>query len=138
MDSLKTDLHLWVGEQTVWIIGIIAVFVFRRFIESAVSGFLVFVGNDYNADDIVYLDGRPGRIVRVGMWKTTFFLYNVKNNPYTGEAYVTGGSKLVIQNSSIDDLQIEKPLENVDLGRYHKEGQRVERRNGHNGSEDKR
>ena len=124
MESLEQNIHQWIGEQTIWIVGIIMVFVFRRFIESAVSGFLVFVGNDYNADDIIYINGRPGRIVRVGLWKTTFFLYDVKNNPYTGSAYVTGGAKLVVQNSSLSDMRIEKPLENVDLSRYDTEGKK--------------
>ena len=66
MDSLEQNIHQWIGEQTLWITGLVLLFVFRRFIESAVSGFLVFVGNDYNADDIVFLNGRPGRIIRVG------------------------------------------------------------------------
>ena len=118
MGSVEQTIHAWIGEQTIWITGLVLVFVFRRFIESAVSGFLVFVGNDYNADDIVYINGRPGRIVRVGFTKTVFFLYNVRNNIYTGEAYIAGGSKLVVQNSALMDMQIEKPLENVDLSRY--------------------
>ena len=130
MDSLEQNIHQWIGEQTLWITGLGLLFVFRWFIESAVSGFLVFVGNDYNADDIVYLNGRPGRIVRVGFTKTVFFLYDVKNNPYTGEAYITGGSKLVIQNSSLTDMRIEKPLENVDLHRYEQYPQKKDQRDG--------
>ena len=130
MESLEQTLHSWIGEQTVWITGLVLVFVFRRFIESAVSGFLVFVGNDYNAVDIIFLNGRPGRIIRVGFTKTVFFLYYVKNNPYTGDAYITGGSKLVIQNSSLTDMRIEKPLENVDLSRYEQYPQKKDQRNG--------
>ena len=120
MDGLEQTLHTWIGQQTVWITSLVVIFVFRRFIESAVAGTMVFFGNDYNADDIVYLNGRPGRIIRVGMWKTTFFLYDVVNDPFTGEASVSGGSKLVVQNSSLHDMRIEKPLETVELKRYHK------------------
>ena len=129
MDSLEQTIHSWIGEQTLWITGLVLVFVFRRFIESAVSGFLVFVGNDYNADDIVYLNGRPGRIVRVGFTKTVFFLYNVRNNRYTGVAYIAGGSKLVVQNSALANMQIEKPLESVDLTRYEQDASKLEQRN---------
>ena len=93
---------------------------------------MVFFGNDYNSDDVVYVDGLPGRIIRVGIYKTVFFLYDISNDPYTGIAQVTGGTKLVVQNSSLKDMKIEKPLQNLDLIRYMKGSQKKERRdNGH-------
>ena len=63
-------------------------------------------------DDVVEVDGSPGRIVRVGMWKTVFFIYHVVNGK------VVGGSKLVVANSKLKDLKIEKPLPNPDLSKY--------------------
>jgi len=90
---------------------------------------MVFFGGDYNSDDVVYVDGLPGRIIRVGIYKTVFFLYDISNDPYTGMAQVTGGTKLVIQNSSLTNMKIEKPLQNLDLSRYTKEPQKKERRN---------
>jgi len=83
-------------------------------IESVIAGLVVFVGNDYNNDDIVIIDGRLGRIVRVSMWKTTFYLYTVKKGP-DGKRYISGGTKLLVENEKLKDLKIEKPLANFDL-----------------------
>ena len=87
---------------------------FKTTIESLIAGLLVFCGNDFNNDDIIILDGRPGRIVRVSMWKTTFYLYTLKEGE-DGKKFVSGGTKLVIENDKLRDLKIEKPLDNFDL-----------------------
>ena len=89
-----------------------AILLFRRTIENAVDGFMIFFGNDYNEDDVVEINGKPGRIVRVGIWKTVFFTYDVRGGK------VVGGSKLVVTNSKLKDLKIEKPLTNLDLTKY--------------------
>ena len=89
-----------------------AMLLFRQTIESFVAGVMIFMGNDYNEDDVVEVDGSPGRIVRVGIWKTVFFIYHVKNGR------VVGGAKLVVANSKLKDLKIEKPLPNLDLSKY--------------------
>ena len=88
--------------------------IFQNTIREAVDGIMVFLGNDYNEDDVVEVDGSPGRIVRVGMWKTVFFIYHVL------DGRVVGGSKLVVANSKLKDLKIEKPLPNLDLSKYSK------------------
>ena len=89
-----------------------AILLFRRTIENAVDGFMIFFGNDYNEDDVVEINGKPGRIVRVGIWKTVFFTYDVRDDK------VVGGSKLVVSNSKLKDLRIEKPLTKLDLTKY--------------------
>ena len=89
-----------------------AILLFRRTIENAVDGFMIFFGNDYNEDDVVEINGKPGRIVRVGIWKTVFFTYDVRGGK------VVGGSKLVVTNSKLKDLKIEKPLTKLDLTKY--------------------
>ena len=73
------------------------------------AGALVFVGNDYNNDDIVLLDGRPGRIVRVSMWKTVFYLYTIKKGA-DGKKFVSGGTKLIVENNKLRDMKIEKAV----------------------------
>ena len=83
-----------------------AVLLFRSTIETSVAGLMIFMGNDYNEDDVVEVDGKPSRIVRVGMWSTTFFTYDVR------DGIIVGGSKLVVQNDKLKDLKIEKPLPN--------------------------
>ena len=89
-----------------------AVLLFRTTIETSVAGLMIFMGNDYNEDDVVEVDGKPSRIVRVGMWSTTFFTYDVR------DGIIVGGSKLVIQNDKLKDLKIEKPLPLLDLTKY--------------------
>ena len=84
---------------------------FQNTIREVVDGIMIFLGNDYKEDDVVEVDGEP-RIVRVGMWKTVFFIYHVVNGQ------IVGGSKLVVQNSKLKDLKIEKPLPNLDLSKY--------------------
>ena len=90
----------------------ILLLLFNNTIQEAVDGIMLFLGNDYNEDDVVEVDGAPGRIIRVGIWKTVFFIYHVVNGK------IVGGSKLVIQNSKLKDIKIEKPLPNLDLSKY--------------------
>ena len=92
----------------------ILLLLFQNTIREAVDGIMIFLGNDYNEDDVVEVDGSPGRIVRVGIWKTVFFIYHVI------DGRIVGGSKLVVTNSKLKDLKIEKPLPNLDLSKYTK------------------
>ena len=96
-----------------WLFGAgVAILLFRQTLENAVDGFMVFFGNDYNEDDVVEIDGKPGRIVRVGIWKTVFFTYDVRDGK------VVSGSKLVVANNRLKNLKIEKPLSSLDLSKY--------------------
>ena len=94
-----------------FIVGALTLF-FRSTIEKFVAGMMIFMGNDYNEDDVVEVDGKPGRIVRVGIWSTTFFTYDVR------DGIIVGGAKLVIQNDKLKDIKIEKPLPLLDLSKY--------------------
>ena len=101
-----------IGEYGWLLLSGILVLLFQSTIQEAVDGIMIFLGNDYHEDDVVEVDGDPGRIVRVGMWKTVFFIYHVVNGK------IVGGSKLVVTNSKLKDLKIEKPLPNLDLSKY--------------------
>ena len=94
-----------------FIVGVLTL-LFRSTIEKFVAGIMIFMGNDYNEDDVVVVDGKPGRIVRVGVWSTTFFTYDVR------DGIIVGGAKLVIQNDKLKDIKIEKPLPLLDLSKY--------------------
>ena len=94
-----------------FLVGVLTL-LFRSTIEKFVSGLFIFMGNDYNEDDVVEVDGKPGRIVRCGIWSTTFFTYDVR------DGIIVGGSKLVVQNDKLKDLKIEKPLPLLDLSKY--------------------
>ena len=112
--DIQNSISLLLGEYGWMFLAGMAVLFFKTTIESVLAGLVVFVGNDYNNDDIIILDGRPGRIVRVSMWKTIFYLYTIKKGP-EGKKFVSGGTKLVIENNKLKDLKIEKPLGNFDL-----------------------
>ena len=85
---------------------------FRSTVENAVAGLMVFIGSDYDEDDVIELDGKPGRIVRVGVWKTVFFIYHVV------DGNIVSGDKLVVQNDKLKDMKISKPLPELDLRKY--------------------
>jgi len=85
---------------------------FQSTIKKLAASLFVFVGGDYKTDDVVFVDGKPARIIRVGIVKTVFFIYDVHN----GE--IVGGSKLVVQNEWLGKLKIEKPLQQLDLTRF--------------------
>ena len=108
------------GEYS-WLI--ITGFVFliaRSTIESAISGLKVFLGDDLNTDDVIIIDingeSRPARVVRVGLWKTILFVYEV--GCADGKPYVKGGNKVAIQNDKLKDHVIEKPLPMLDLKKW--------------------
>ena len=92
-----------------------ALFLFKSTIESAVEGLKVFFGDGLNTDDVVVFDGRPARVIRVGVWKTTFFFYTIKKN---GEHHIDDGTKVSIQNDQLKIHIIEKPLKKLDLSRW--------------------
>ena len=90
----------------------IMMLLFRSTVENAVAGLMVFIGSDYDEDDVIELDGKPGRIARVGVWKTVFFIYHVV------DGNIVGADKLVIQNDKLKDMKISKPLPELDLRKY--------------------
>ena len=85
---------------------------FQSSIKKLAASIFVFVGGDYKTDDVVFVDGKPARIIRVGFVKTVFFIYDVH------EGKIVGGSKLVVQNEWLGKLKIEKPLQQLDLTRF--------------------
>ena len=111
-EVIQNQVSLIIGKYGwLFLVGVLTL-LFRGTIEKFVAGWFIFMGNDYNEDDVVEVDGRPGRIVRCGIWSTTFFLYDVV------DGIIIGGSKLVIQNDKLKDLKIEKPLPKLDLSKY--------------------
>ena len=113
-NTIQSNISVLLGEYGWLFLAGLAILFFKTTIESVLAGLVVFVGNDYNNDDIVVLDGRLGRIVRVSMWKTTFYLYTLKKDK-DGKRFISGGTKLIVENNKLKDLKIEKPLDNFDL-----------------------
>ena len=90
----------------------LVILLFQSSIKKLAASIFVFIGGDYRTDDVVFVDGKPGRIIRVGFIKTVFFIYDVH------EGKIVGGSKLVVQNEWLGKLKIEKPLQQLDLTRF--------------------
>ena len=76
-EQIQNQVSLLIGKYGWLLLVGVVTLLFRSTIEKCVAGFMVFMCNDYNEDDVVEVDGRPGRIVRCGIWTTTFFLYDV-------------------------------------------------------------
>ena len=111
-EQIQSQVSLLIGKYGwLFIVGVLTL-LFRSTIEKFVAGIMIFMGNDYNEDDVVEVDGKPGRIVRCGIWSTTFFTYDVR------EGIIVGGAKLVVQNDKLKDLKIEKPLPLLDLSKF--------------------
>ena len=81
----EDTIKILLGDYGLWlIVGFVSI-LFKDVLHNSVEAFMVFIGNDYNSDDVVYVgaDEKPARIVRVGLWSTTFYMksggdWNVK------------------------------------------------------------
>jgi len=94
-----------------------ALLFFKSTIENIVAGCFLNLGNEYNEDDIVILDGRVGRITRIGAIKVVFYLYSFR------DGVITGGTKLALENKEISSRNIERPLPKLDPKDYYKESE---------------
>jgi hypothetical protein len=100
-----------------WMIAVAFVFILcRNTLETAIEAIKVFAGNDLNTDDVIIFDDRPARVVRVGLWKTILFVYEI--GCANGKPFVKGGNKVAIQNDKLKDHLIEKPLPMLDLKKW--------------------
>jgi len=110
--EIERTIENLIGEYGWMFLTGLGILMFQSSLKKLAAGLFVFWGNDYKTDDTVYVDGKPGRIIRVGITKTVFFIYDVI------DGQVVGGSKLVVQNEYLGKLKIEKPLCQLDLTRY--------------------
>ena len=102
-------IALMIGDYAwLWIVGFLTLF-FKESIRSVLSSMTVFYGNDINDDDVLLIDGRPARVVRVGLMKTTFYLYTIDSN-----GNFINGTRRQIQNTELKSIIIEKPLSMFD------------------------
>ena len=115
-EQLQSQVEGFLGNWIWLLISGVALLLFKSTIENIVEGLKVFLGKDLNTDDVVVLDGRPARVIRVGIWKTTFFAYDI--GTANGKPFVKGGTKLQIQNDKLKDHIIESPLQMLDLSKW--------------------
>jgi hypothetical protein len=86
-----------IGEYGWLLLIAIATILAKDMIMNLVQGVLVFMGNDFNNDDIIYISGRQARIVRVGIRNTVFYMSD-------------RSSKMLVPNEQLKQLTIEKTL----------------------------
>ena len=97
MDSQQTLMEQFIGHYG-WIAVTFAVgFFFKESIINIIQGMQIFMGNDFNNDDVIYISGREARVVRVGMTKTVFYMKD-------------RGTKMVVPNEKLKNLTLEKRL----------------------------
>ena len=98
MDSQAQSLmEQFIGHYG-WIAVTFAVgFFFKESIINIIQGMQIFMGNDFNNDDVIYISGREARVVRVGMTKTVFYMRD-------------RGTKMVVPNEKLKNLTLEKRL----------------------------
>ena len=113
----KEVIEHFIGQYGWMLFGAFFFLLGKSTIESAIEGLKVMAGNDLNVDDTIILNGRPARITRISMWKTTVFVYDVGCQD-NGKPYIKGGNKLSIQNTKLKDHMIEKPLPMLDLKKW--------------------
>ena len=73
----KETIEQLIGQYSWLIMATFFFLICRQTIESAIEALKVFLGNDLNTDDVIIFSGRPARVVRVGLWKTVLFIYEV-------------------------------------------------------------
>ena len=107
-----------------FLVGFVAM-MFRSTLEGLVESVKIFWGNAINVGDVIYIwiEGKKyaGRILRVGLFKCSIVVYNVSHKD-DGEPFISGGEDLEIQNSKIKDYTMTRPMENIDISGFKKNG----------------
>jgi len=86
----------------------IAIIVFKETIKSFVTSIMVLRSGTYELDAVVILEGSTARIVRMGVWKTTFYVYRRVNG---GRLF---HSTRDVMNEELPRLDIEIPQQRMD------------------------
>lgn len=95
--NMEGLLESLIGEYG-WLLLIAVVTIMAKdMIINFAQGILVFMGNNFNNDDIIYISGRQARIVRVGIRNTVFYMTDRK-------------TKMLVPNEQLKQLIIEKTL----------------------------
>lgn len=105
---LAEEAMVVLGELWWLFIALAALLVFKETIKSFVTSIMVLRSGTYEVDDVVILEGTPARIVRMGVWKTTFYVYRQVNG---GRLF---HSTRDVMNEELPQLHIEIPQQRMD------------------------
>lgn len=102
MTEYQRIIELFIGKWGWLVAAALASVAFKDAVGKFWQGLMFLMGNDFNVDDIVYINGnKKARIVRQSIYKTTFYLYDHHR-------------KFVVPNDRIWTLNIEKSLPKED------------------------
>ena len=96
-EKVEGFLEGLIGEYGWLLLVAIMTIMAKDMIMNFAQGILVFMGNNFNNDDIIYISGRQARIVRVGIRNTVFYMTDRK-------------TKMLVPNEQLKQLTIEKTL----------------------------
>ena len=77
-ENVEGFLESLIGEYGWLLLIALLTIMAKDMIMNFAQGLLVFMGNDFNNDDIIYISGRQARIVRVGIRNTVFYMLDRK------------------------------------------------------------
>ncbi len=97
MDNIEDIAQLLIGKYGWMLVVAFITLLFKDFVHKLLKGISVFMGNDINNDDIIYISGRQARVVRVTPTKTIFYMSD-------------RGTKMMVANDRLETLAIEKEL----------------------------
>ena len=109
-------------EEYIWsaVVGFALLFL-RDAINNLLAGLALSVGSDYSESDTVWLQTngtrRPARIANLGLFSTTFYLYDIEE--INGDRTITGGTLMKLPNAQLPSLRIERPLDQLPIGERH-------------------
>ena len=109
-------------EEYTWIaVEGFALLFLRDAINNLLAGLALSVGSDYSESDTVWLQTngsrRPARIANLGLFSTTFYLYDIEE--INGDRTITGGTLMKLPNAQLPSLRIERPLDQLPIGERH-------------------
>ena len=98
-ETIITDM---IGHYGWMFLAAFAVLLFKNVVSNILAGLLFMFGHDFDPDDIVYIKGETkARIIRQTPTKTVFHIIDTDR-------------KLIVPNTDLYSLRIEKPLPDRD------------------------
>ena len=107
VESMAQNL---MGEYGLIVLGCFLMLLGKDLLSNCVQGLIIFWGNSWKNDEVLFLNGRQARIIRKGFFNTCFHL-------------VDRGSAMTIPNCNLKDCVVERLLPNGELPEYLPKGQ---------------
>ena len=105
--------------ELIWgAVGLFVLYLFKSTLEEIVMGILWRFRSDFNNRDIVKLDNEWSRIIHIGLTRTEFTVFLIKDGS------IIGGDTVFISNEKLREHQVKKPLS---LAEMPKELRQIER-----------